>query len=496
MQDFLKGHEAIAGIVGGFGADFLADFLDGWDIYRKSIFRKSGLSFFLGKADCGTKALFVLITGETLPAGLIEDGSISTNMHTLLRCPLSIANAYALIRNFPELGPRSMTNSKASIGMGDRLGFVTPGHVKAIQKTSAFPIFAQQSIRELNLTGRTFEDVLSDALWGALQEGWHKGFGADGDHLKTEDEVAYALRCGYSMITLDCSNHIGRPEAASNRQGGSTLTVVAGKAYRLADGTSIAYDDSEISRIRSVYQSAVDFSVGIYNEFLVKHANKIDFELSIDETSVPTDNKAHYFVAKQLYDAGVVLTSMAPRFIGEFQKGIDYIGKVDCFRNDFTAHQAIADTFGYKLSVHSGSDKFSIYPSVAELSKGRFHLKTAGTNWLEAIRAVFAVDPNFFQEMYSYAREHLNEAKAYYKVNVDADSVPEKIDFAFFDRPDIRQMMHITYGVLLNATSTSGKHLFRNRLYSLMAKNEGIVDGQVEKHMASHLISLGLIDRS
>ena len=123
-------------------------------------------------------------------------------------CPLSVENAAALMALFPYAKPQSHRGHPFTMGLGDRLGAATPGHVRAIAGYGVFPIFAQQSIRELNLTGRTFADVIAAAAFGVFQEGYKDGYGADGDHLKTKDEITYALESGCSMITLDCSEHI------------------------------------------------------------------------------------------------------------------------------------------------------------------------------------------------------------------------------------------------------------------------------------------------
>ncbi len=491
MTDFIDIIEALGAYPGIEDASAFGSYVKGRNVYKDSLLLADGILFMVNKTDPFTKELVAITDEPHLLAGLATNTSIHTGKHMMARCPMNVANAYWFMARYKNLGPKSMKDHPVSVGLGDRLGLVTPGHVASVRKTSAFPVFAQQSIRELNLTGRTFKDVLADAFWGAFRAGWREGFGADGDHLKTEEEVKYALDSGFSMITLDCSNHIG-----SERIGGvraKPLSIKAGGTYKLTDGTVMAFSDNEIRNYTAIYQNAIEFTSAIYHDLLVGCGRKVDFELSIDETGTPTDPKAHYFVAKQLVDEGVPLTSLAPRFIGEFQKGIDYIGDIARFGEDFVLHQAIADTFGYKLSVHSGSDKFSIYPSVAELSKGRFHLKTAGTNWLEALRVVMSANPELFAQMYSYAKEHLDEAKAYYKVDVDKAYVPDAIGIGSFDRPNVRQMMHITYGLLLSAKTAAGEPLFRTRLYRCLRENEDLLGRTVEGHIDNHLKALGLI---
>ena len=97
---------------------------------------------------------------------------------------------------------------------------------------------------------------------------------------------------------------------------------------------------------------------------------------------MPTSVEAHYFVAAELVKAGVRLASMAPRFSGEFQKGIDYKGNTEVFADEFEQHFMIAEHFGYRISVHSGSDKFSVFPIIGQKTGAGFTLKPPGQiNW-------------------------------------------------------------------------------------------------------------------
>lgn len=123
-------------------------------------------------------------------------------------CPLTCENAKALMQLFPYTKPASHKGHRFTMGFGDRLGLATPGHIRALGDHDIYPVLAQQSIRELNLTHRTFADVISAAAFNVFQEGYKKGYGADGDHLKTKAEIKYALDSGCTMVTLDCSEHI------------------------------------------------------------------------------------------------------------------------------------------------------------------------------------------------------------------------------------------------------------------------------------------------
>ena len=186
-----------------------------------------------------------------------------------------------------------------------------------------------------------------------------------------------------------------------------------------------------------------------------KGEGRFDFELSIDETATPTTPQAHVFMARESSRRGVAISSLAPRFVGEFQKGIDYIGDVGEFEASFAVHAALCRSLGHRISVHSGSDKFSVFPAIGRLSRGRFHVKTAGTSWLEALRVVAAADPALFRDLYAHARRTYDNARKLYHVTPDLSRLPDPAGLpaaaaaALLDDRDARQVLHITYGEML-----------------------------------------------
>ena len=114
-----------------------------------------------------------------------------------------------------------------------------------------------------------------------------------------------------------------------------------------------------------------------------------EIELSVDETPEPTTPAEHFIIAEQCLKSGMKLISLAPRFVGDFEKGVDFKGDIKALEKNLADHAAIAEQLGpYKLSLHSGSDKLSIYPLLARATAGQWHVKTAGTSYLEALRAV------------------------------------------------------------------------------------------------------------
>ena len=415
--------------------------------------------------------------------------------------PLTHENAVLLRKLFPFTAPQPVLTKQRTFGVGDRLGIAAPGHLRVFERYDAFPVLAQQSIRELNLTKRTFADVLDSATFAVFREDFQRGFGADGDHLKTDEEVAYALANGYTMITLDCSEHIRNDVVGmSNEQVDAAYRphaewekLYCDKTFAIED-QRVTFDRQEFRRACLIYAAALDHAEHIYKTFI--QGKPVDFEISIDETMTPTTPAQHYFVASELLRRGVTFATIAPRFCGEFQKGIDYIGDLRQFEAEMRVHAAIARKFGYKLSIHSGSDKFSVFPIIGELTQKHFHVKTAGTNWLEAMRVVTMTEPKLYREVHAFALEAFHEATKYYHVTTDLSRIPalETLTDAelpgLFEQNDARQLIHITYGLILSAQNETGGDRFKIRLYRCWRENDGLYYDRLEQHIGRHLALL------
>jgi hypothetical protein len=169
-------------------------------IYQKSFTSRKGLTYGLIRTAEGKK---LVVWGEN-DAVLADpfQGKCYPHTSTLKICDLSPQNAICLMELFPYTKPVSLREHKITIGTGDRLGVATPGHIRAVQKFGVRPVLAQQSVRENTQTGRSFEEVVSDAAWAVFQENYQDGYGADGDHLKSLQEIKNALDAAVSMITL------------------------------------------------------------------------------------------------------------------------------------------------------------------------------------------------------------------------------------------------------------------------------------------------------
>lgn len=465
-----------------------------YGVYPKSVHIDGDSIVFM--ADYGDRDV-LMSAGNTVFTGKKQEieGCVWTESE------LTHKNAELLRKKYPFTAPVPVLRHPRSVGTGDRLGIATPGHIRVFEKYDAYPVFAQQSVRELNLTGRTFEDVLDCASWSVFRENFTRGFGADGDHLKTPEEVREAIKTGYTMITLDCSEHIRGDIAAMTdeevnkeyRADPELEERYLGKSFQV-EQYDITFDTAEFRRMCLIYNDAIDFAVMIYKKFFTGLEEKADFEISIDETETATLASQHFYVANELIRRGVKPATIAPRFCGEFQKGIDYIGNLDQFQKEFAEHAAIARYFGYKISVHSGSDKFSVFEAVGKETKGKFHLKTAGTNWLEAMKVVAEREPALYREIHQFAVEKaFEEARKYYHVTTDLENIPdldtlEDVQLPeLFDNPNSRQLIHITYGLILNAENPDGSLRFKDKLFQVWRRFRTEYAQNLETHIGRHL---------
>jgi hypothetical protein len=475
-------------------------------VYPNSFREFDDSVFFMANTDDGDK---LVVSGSEMAQFDGAETDIQGMLYKL--CPLTVENSKRIRKLFDFTNPVRHKGRDITIGLGDRLGIASPGHIRLLRDLDVFPVLAQQSMRELNLTGRTYDDVLAAAVWAVFREGYTNGYGADGDHLKTHEEVKYALDCGFTMITLDCSEHIdndliNKPQSEIDKLyselPADIITELESaylkKAIPIDENMSINFCRDDFRRTVLIYLPAIRHAISIYNELL--KGVDVDFEVSIDETLTTTSPEQHYFVANELIKQGVEIVSLAPRFVGEFQKGIDYRGDVTEFESDFLSHAKIAEKMGYTLSVHSGSDKFSIFPIVGRLTKGKYHLKTAGTNWLEAVRVIAVEDTDLYREIHAFSLENLSEARKYYHVIADTSNIPD-IDLLFDDQlvdyldiDDSRQVLHITYGLILMAKSDDGSWLFRDRIFDVLSEFESEYIMVLEKHIGRHLTDLGIIN--
>ncbi len=411
------------------------------------------------------------------------------------RFPLTLDNVERLAALAP-ITPRAC-HCHASFGAGDRLGRVTPAHIRAVASAGLFPVLAQQSPRELERTGRSFESVLLDAITAILRTGWEGPWGADADHIKQESDLRAAIGCHYTMYTIDVSEwlrdasglddealaHCERNLSPISR---SIIDYFSDYVITPEAGHPVTLTRDELLRSAFIYEPALQ-QVKHWSVLISRGVKDHDLEVSIDEGARTTTPEDHLYVAEFLHRVGVGFQSLAPRFPGEFQKGVEYRGDLTRLDHAFALHAAIArELQGYRLSLHSGSDKFSVYPAFRERTHGRFHVKTSGTSWLEAVRLIALEDRALFEALYTHCLQTLPASKKAYHVDITVDhfppTVPDGSALAFLDTPNVRQLFHISYGALLDA--------YRNEMEQVWKAHDTRLQEMVEQHIGRHVALL------
>ncbi|MHB0857037.1 MAG: tagaturonate epimerase family protein [Anaerolineae bacterium] len=482
-------------------------------IYPDSIAEEAGVLYFVGRR--GSEKLFGILS-ESRPNsafGVVRSAvDLGQGQAWLGLGPLDHTNAEALRACVPWTAP-TCVGLATSAGLGDRLGIATPGHIRALKGVRGIvPILAQQSIREMERTVRTADQVMDDATWGVLQEGWRAGFGADADHLKTSEDIDRCVAAGFLWYTLDPRDHVDNaaetddltalrikfedlPWERLDTTPASVRDAYLGRTWNVGPDCPIALNEESLLRAACKYGRALAHLATLYRHLERTMAGRPhELEVSVDEADTPTTPEEHFFIASELRRLGVSWVSLAPRYVGRFEKGVDYIGDLGRFEADFARHAAIARALGpYKLSLHSGSDKFSIYPITARLAGGLVHLKTAGTSYLEALRAVAQVDTSLFREILAFAIAHYEADKVSYHVSADLAKVPTPESLMdselseTLDCFDARQALHVTFGTVLTARDERGGYIFRDRLVATLDSHEEAHYRTLEKHLLRHL---------
>jgi len=379
-----------------------------------------------------------------------------------------------------------------SFGFGDRLGLATPGHIAAIQGTNIAPIFAQQSVRENARTGRTPFQVMNDAKRAVEAMRWQGPGGADADHLKTLEDLPPFVDAGFTFFTIDpgefVDNHADsdslqtlqeKLRVSERKDVGwdqlSTLYLSHNQVFYFAQ-----FDEGSLLRAEIKYGKAIQHTIKMY-QALLQMKDSFDFEVSVDETDAPTTPLEHYFIANELLRAGVQFTSLAPRFIGRFEKGVDYIGDLAQLDAEMAKHAAVTALFGtYKLSLHSGSDEFNVYPLIAKYWGKKFHVKTAGTSYLEALRVLSVREPILFTNIWNLALARFPQERATYHVSAEIEKVPDKMDLtALLDEFNARQILHVTFGSALAQ--------YGQELKLALTKHADLYTSFLQSHFSKHL---------
>lgn len=407
----------------------------------------------------------------------------------------------------------SLLGLQPSFGFGDRLGLATPGHLAAARQGRLLPIFAQQSVREMTRTQRTPQEVLTAAKNGLTACGYTGVWGADADHLKTREDVEALASAGFTFFTIDPSAYV--QNQADHLQGDDLLEAAqkaavpafeslaqveewyARKAFDLGVGAPLVFDDrSALLRAVVKYGPAIAYAAQMAEWITAARQNAgADIEVSVDETDSPTTPLEHLFIGLELKRRGVRATSVAPRFIGEFEKGIDYKGDLARFEKELRVHAAIARFCGpYKISVHSGSDKFRIYPIVGRICGDLLHVKTAGTSYLEALRVLARTEAPLFREIVEYSRSRFDTDKATYHISATLTDAPApgslspaEAETVYLDGDAGRQILHVTFGSVLTVGRTAAGRSFKEGILETLQRHADLHSEVLEKHLGKHI---------
>jgi hypothetical protein len=369
-----------------------------------------------------------------------------------------------------------MTLSRFSLGIGDRFGREGVAQLAALASArdagvEITPVW-NKSHREHSIIGSRPEDSRCAAAAAVAAAKWGGPYFVDADHIGLKTASGFLESCDF--FTLDVA------EALSQSAGTGQVEAFLRRHPELgADAGSTA----------SRFLPAAGEAGRIYR--LVREHKAGDFvtEVSMDETGTPHSPFDVLVFLASLADENIPVNTVAPRFCGEFHKGVDYVGDVEQFERDFAGHVSVIErairNYGLpenlKLSVHSGSDKFSIYGPirrVLDATGAGLHLKTAGTTWLEELIGLAEADGaglDLAKNVYEQAYTRRGELQAPYAavVLIREDRLPrpdevqrwsarqfagalrhDRANPAF--NPDFRQLLHIAFRI---AAEMGGRYL-------------------------------------
>ena len=377
-----------------------------------------------------------------------------------------------------------MKIEKFTIGVGDRFAHQAKAQLRAFQlaaeKGVAIVPVWNKSNREHLIVGSEPSSVQAAAAAAVKAAGWTQPWHVDADHINLDTVDRFIAPSDF--YTLDVAHFIGRAAPSD---------AVSGFVERhpeLAGATTIpgiaqpfTTTRESVSAVASKYLSAVREAGKIYRHIAArKGAENFITEISMDETDAPQTPPELLVILAAIADEKIPIQTIAPKFTGRFNKGVDYVGDVAQFSTEFSDDLAVIayaiKQYGLpetlKLSVHSGSDKFSIYKPIRDAIRrtgAGLHLKTAGTTWLEELIGLAEAGPGglaLAKEVYAQAYDHREELCAPYASVIDIDDAklpsPETVNgwtaSQYTDalrhvqsnpnfNPNVRQLLHVGYKV-------------------------------------------------
>src|SRR6185437_6563026 len=294
----------------------------------------------------------------------------------------------------------SLSLSKYSIGVGDRFAQEAKAQLQACVLAAdagviVIPVW-NKSNREHTIIGSEPQSARAAADAAVRALGWKHEYHVDADHINLKTVQRFIEPCDF--FTIDVADLIGQPaDEEAIRKFTERHPELVGTLSVPGIASAFESNREDVSRIARQYLAAVQEAGRIYRH-IEQEKGKGNFiaEISMDETDAPQTPLELLIILAAIADDGIPIQTIAPKFTGRFNKGVDYEGNLDQFSREFSADVAVLafaiKRYGLpanlKLSVHSGSDKFAIYRPIREaLQKfgAGVHLKTAGTTWLEEL---------------------------------------------------------------------------------------------------------------
>ncbi len=404
-----------------------------------------------------------------------------------------------------------LTLEKFTIGVGDRFAHQARAQLRAFQQLAADGVTAvpvwNKSNREHSFIGSEPQSVYDAAAAAVKALEWTGGWHVDADHIRL-DTVDRFLPCS-DFFTLDVADSIGQPAAPE------AVQALVERHPELIGSVAIAgiaepfeIKRAEVERIANKFLLATQDAGKIYRHIAAaKGAGNFIAEVSMDETDTPQTPPELLVILAALADEGIPAQTIAPKFTGRFNKGVDYVGDLAHFEREFHDDLAVIahaiKTYGLpanlKLSVHSGSDKFSLYPIIRRtLPKfdAGVHLKTAGTTWLEELIGLAEAGDEALalaKEIYADAIEHVDELCAPYAsvIDIDKAKLPGAAEVATWTseqftgalrhiqsnprfNASFRQLLHVSFKL----AAKQGQHYL-----DLLEANEEIVGRNVTENV-------------
>lgn len=411
---------------------------------------------------------------------------------------------------------------KFSVGVGDRFAHQARAQLRACQMAveqgvEIVPVW-NKSHREHLIIGSEPASTRAAAAAAVQALGWTRPYHVDADHIRLETVDRFLPHADF--YTIDVADWIGKPAPVDALRG------FVARHPELAGDLAIPGIDrpfrcsaADVERIAAKYLLAVQEAGKIHRHILqAKGAGAFITEVSMDETDSPQTPPELLIILAALADEGIPLQTIAPKFTGRFNKGVDYVGDLAQFEKEFSDDLAVIafavrryglpDTL--KLSVHSGSDKFSLYGPIRR-ALARFgaglHIKTAGTTWLEEVIGLAEAGGDGLElakEIYAGALEHVEELCAPYATVIDID--PQKLPSAQSVKgwtsaqfvsalrhnprdpaynPHLRQLLHVGYKIAAKMGNRYLEALKRHE--AVVARN--VTENLFERHLKPLFLS-------